>query len=247
MQVLSFDIEILNELPDGDFRDYESIIPSVGAIGTDKHGSDLQYFYDDPYMSKDTARKLVLVMVDYLKRGIPIFGWNVCSFDLRIMAHYSGLYEECAELALNAVDGMLLVTLQKGFFLGLDKALVGAGLDTKQHSVTLKDGSLLEGMTGKLAPKLWKDGEFEAVKYYLKYDVLRPLELEEKIAEMGGIRWTSQSGRLNFCKANMLPVKDLFLLPEVPMQAWMRTPPKPRKEFVDWMPQSVLKKYNVEI
>ena len=38
------------------------------------------------------------------------------------------LLEECARIAINHVDLMMLVTFQKGYYLKLDKALQGAHL-----------------------------------------------------------------------------------------------------------------------
>ncbi len=95
--------------------------------------------------------------------------------------------EECGELALNHIDMMLLVTFAKGWFLGLQKALTGAGLEGKLKAVTLSDGSELTDMQGAKAPQLWADKEYDAVLAYLKEDVLQPLKLAEYIAETGSI------------------------------------------------------------
>lgn len=62
------------------------------------------------------------------------------------------MVEECGELAINHVDLMLLVTFNKGWYLGLDKALKGAGIAGKVHDVTLKNGEVLHEMNGGLAP-----------------------------------------------------------------------------------------------
>ena len=237
---LSYDVEIYNELPE-DRISLEGIIPSIAAITTNKF--DIKYFYDVPFMTKETAKELVLKMLAYLKIGIPPFTWNGCAFDFALLAQYSGLVKECAELALNGVDGMLLITFNKGYFLGLDAALIGAGLETKTHSVTLNNGLIFSEMSGKLAPKMWQDGEYEAVKTYLAGDVIRPLELISAIEKNHGIRWTSKTGKSMFQSTPLTPVKDLFKLP-LPNTSWM-SDPKPRSEFVNWIPREILNNYGI--
>jgi len=93
------------------------------------------------------------------------------------LAEESGMVEECGELALNHVDLMLLVTFKKGWYLGLEKALSGAGIAGKVHELQLKNGKMLRGMSGALAPKLWSAGETEAVLTYLRGDVEQTLAL----------------------------------------------------------------------
>ena len=238
---LSYDVEIYNELPE-DHITMDGIIPSIAAIATNKN--DLKYFYDTPFMTKETGKTLILEMLQYLKQGVIPFTWNGVSFDFALLAQYTGLVEECAELALNGVDGMLLVTFNKGFFLGLDTALMGAGLETKTHSVILNSGLTFSEMSGKLAPQMWRDGELEAVKTYLAGDVFRPLELITAIEKNHGIRWTSKTGRPNFLSTPLTPVKDLFKLPH-PNCSWMDSKPKPRSEFVNWIPKEILQKYQI--
>jgi hypothetical protein len=151
--------------------------------------------------------------------------------------------EECAELALNGIDGMLLITFNKGYFLGLDAALIGANLETKTHHVLLNDGTELTDMNGKKAPELWRNGEFEAVKTYLRGDVIQPLKLASAIQNNRGIRWTSKTGKPMMQYTGLNPVKTLFSLP-VPDTSWM-TNPKSRKDFVSWMPKNILEENGV--
>jgi len=136
MKLLSYDIEIWDELPSDGNVNLKNIIPSVAAIGTCK--DDVEFFDDEPsFMSKETAKKLVdKIMTKYEEGYIP-FGHNTLSFDFQLLAHYSGEYEKCGELALNGIDSMFLVVANRGYFLGLDSALKGFGLETKKHTVTL--------------------------------------------------------------------------------------------------------------
>ena len=243
MKLLSYDIEIYNNFPENEEVDLHKIIPSVAAIGTNE--SDVQFFYDDPYMSIETSKKLVNAMIDYYKRGFIPWGWNICGFDLKLLGYYSGMVEECAELALNGIDGMLLITFNKGYFLGLDTALVGANLETKLHHVKLNDGSMLDDMSGAKAPELWRNGEFQAVMDYLYVDVVGPIKLSFAIEKNKGIKWTSKKGNPMYVQTPLTQVKDLFKLP-LPDTAWM-SDPKPRSMFVDWIPENILHKYNIKV
>ena len=241
----SFDIELYDELfPDGNkdapMLDLRTLRPSTGAYCT---GLDNAKFYDDdPYMSKDTAKKLVLDMLKLYHMGYIPFGWNTLSFDFQLLAHYSGLYEECATLALNGVDAMFLVVAHKGYFLGLDKALVGAGIESK-----LKFAKFNDGTTGKIsgaqAPLFWRNGEFDAVRSYLEMDVVQPLKLARDIEATGSIRWTASSGKYNTLRTKMLTVKEALELP-VPNTQWM-SDPKPRTEYYDWIPSEILRREGV--
>jgi len=41
------------------------------------------------------------------------------------------------------------------------------GVESKLHTVTLNDGSVVNNFSGKQAPKFWRDGEINTVRYYL--------------------------------------------------------------------------------
>jgi hypothetical protein len=244
MQLLSYDIEIFNEFEDaGDPVDLHKIIPSVAAICTNEN--DVEFFYDKPYMSVETSQRLVRAMIDYYKKGFIPWGWNTTGFDFKLLGYYSGMVDECAELAMNGIDGMLLVTFNKGFYLGLDTALIGAKLDTKTHKVQLNDGSFIEDMSGAKAPEMWRNGEYDAVMTYLKGDVIQPLKLAEAIENNKGIRWTSKSGKPMFVNTSLDKTKKLFAIPE-PDTSWMGSAPT-RKGFVDWMPENILTKYGIKV
>ena len=239
MNFLSYDVELYNNLEEGPIS-YKDMIPSIAATCTVT--TDLRFWYDIPYITKETSKDLVSFMIDEMRKGFIPFTWNGVSFDFNLLAQYSGMVEECAELALNGVDGMLLITFNKGYFLGLDAALLGAGLQSKQHAVKLNSG-LDFSMTGKDAPEMWRNGEYDAVKTYLTGDVFRPLELITAIEKNKGIKWTSKSGKSMFQKTPLTPVKELFSIP-IPDTSWMANP-KPREEFVNWIPKEILNKYHI--
>lgn len=235
---LSYDIEIYNELPEGERVDFSSIIPSVGAFCTTE--DDTEFFYDDPYMTRETAKKLVCSMMDKYLAGFIPFTWNGLSFDYQLLSTYSGMVEECSILALNHVDAMFIVVCKNGYFLGLDAALRGAGLESKVHNVTLNNGMEFSTMSGAEAPRLWREGEFSAVKTYLKGDVVQPLKLARNIEKSGSIRWTSKSGKPMLLRTQMFTVKQCLSL-EKPDTSWMSNP-KPREEFYSWIPSNIFEK-----
>ena len=239
-QYLSFDIEIYNEMQEGD-NDLTKIIPSVGAFCTDYE--NVSYYEGDPYMSKETSQKLVKDMMEKVELGYTLFTWNGLSFDLQLLAHYSGMYEECGKLALNSVDGMFLVVAHKGFFLGLDKVLSGANIEGKLHQVKLNDGTTMFSMDGSKAPLLWRNKEFSSVKDYLKWDVIQPLKLAYHLERTKLIRWTSNSGKPNSLRTDMLTVKEALKL-SIPDTSWMKEV-KPREDFYRWIPEKVLREEGV--
>jgi hypothetical protein len=156
-----------------------------------------------------------------------------------VAAQESGEPDLCAVMALHSVDLMLDVTFRKGHFLGLDKALIGAGIEGKAHNVTLNDGSLIADMGGAKAPTLWAQGEYSAVLAYLTRDVTALLDLADWIQEHKSIQWTSGSGRGQFVGISEFhTVRELFGLPE-PDTSWMTNPPQ-RRDFVSWMPADVI-------
>lgn len=242
MKLLSYDIEIYNDFPEGEV-DLHDIIPSIAAICTTE--ADVKFYYDKPYMTPLTAGLLVTDMIYWFGLGFVPFTWNGCGFDFKLLGYYSGLVTECAHLALNSVDGMLLVTFRKGYYLGLDAALIGAGVKGKQHEVTLNDGSVITDMGGAKAPEMWRNGEYSAVMDYLRGDVVQPLKLGEVLLSSNQLKWTSKSGRPQSVYTKMEMVKDLFKLP-VPDTSWMTDPPT-RRKFIDWMPESVLKANGIDL
>ena len=233
---LSYDIELFNDLPEGVSADVRTLVPSIAAIGTGE--DDINFFHDKHEMERETAARLVWIMLECVKDGFTLFTWNGLKFDFPLLGYYSGMVDECARLALDSVDGMFLVVAQKGFMLGLDAALKGAGLETKKHRVVLNDGSVIGDMDGSKAPAMWRAGEQDAVKEYLTGDVVQPLKLIDAIQANDGIRWTSKSGRPQYLQTGLLTVRECLKLP-MPDTSWMQYS-VPRGDFYKWIPKSIL-------
>lgn len=237
-KIASFDIEIAKDIPP-DTKDWKEIAPlriSCAALWVDEQTPAFESFWQVPYLSQERARELVFHLQVRQNQGYTIVTWNGCAFDFHVLAQESGMYKECADLALKHVDLMLLVTFQKGYFLGLDKACAGAGLQGKTHNVVLKSGQALAEMSGALAPKLWAIGETEAVLTYLSGDVEQTNQLAHKIEELHYISWISNAGRFNSVPVDKLrTVAECFDYP-APDVSWMSKPPK-REMFTAWMPK----------
>jgi len=247
MKIASFDLEIASEL--NDLGSLENLGISCAALALSEgliEDNPVIYWYDSSRLSKERCQRLVEDLQYYDNLGYKLVTWNGCGFDFQVLAHESGMYSECAELALNHIDMMLMVTFVKGHYLGLDKALRGAGLEGKTHDIRLNNGELLTEMSGALAPQLWAQGETEAVLEYLKGDVVQPMLLAQNIEKMKSIRWISNAGKYHSVFVPELKVvRELFDLP-LPNISWMTAPPT-RAKFVSWMPKDVLEKNGIEV
>ena len=239
MKLAAFDLEIAKEIPAGasDWGRYEPLGVSCAAVAFSDN-QKVRFWQGTPQMTRDECQALVRDLYAYVRDGYTLLTWNGCKFDFNVLAQESGLYDMCAEMAMDHVDLMLMVTFSKGHYLSLQAALDGAGLEGKLKSVTLKDGKSISDMDGAKAPSLWAAGEWEAVLAYLKEDVVQLQELAEFIQRRGMLRWTSRSGRpQNLPVSRLLTVRECFKIPE-PDMSWARNPPT-RGEFVSWMPPAV--------
>ncbi len=233
MKLISFDLEIAKLLPKkvDNLFDYAPLGISCAAVAHE----DVRFWSGVPQLSKEENQTLVKDLLAYTEDGYTLVSWNGCGFDFQVLAQESGMLEECGELALSHVDLMLLVTFNKGWFLGLDKALAGANVASKVHELTLKNGETLHEMSGALAPKLWADGEHDAVLTYLRGDVEQTLALAQNVVETQSIRWTSGRGKPQSVSVpRLLTVRECFNIPE-PDTSWMDAPPA-REDFVKWIP-----------
>ena len=235
-RIAAFDLEIAKVLPE-DVTDLKSHAPlgiscaAVALSGTD----EVEIWSGTPQMSVADCRSLVERLAELVSDGYTIVTWNGASFDFFVLAQESGMLEQCGELAFGHVDLMVIVTFSKGYYLGLDKALAGAGLQGKVKAVTLNDGSTLSDMSGAGAPQLWAAGERDAVIEYLKGDVTQLLALAARVARSGAITWLSNRGKPQSVRTKkLITVEECFRIP-LPDTSWMSNPPS-RQSFVDWIP-----------
>lgn len=170
MRAAAFDLEIARDIPAGGrWQDAAPLGVTCAALSLVDRPEPMVW-QGVPQLAADACRKLVRSLQRFVEEGYTLVTWNGCGFDFAMLAIESNLHRECARLALHHVDLMLLVTFTRGWYLALQKALQGAGLDGKLESVTLSDGTRLTGMNGSLAPQLWAQGESDAVLAYLRND-----------------------------------------------------------------------------
>lgn len=187
----------------------------------------------DAPMTKDEC----LVMLDNLETAVDA-GWfiaavNGSGFDFKCLAYETGEWERCARLMWGSIDLMFVSVAVKGWRLGLDAIAKGSGLHGKLKSVTLTDGTVLNGMSGKLAPQMWRQGEMDAVLAYLKEDCDMTSGATRLVLNNHKIEWVSNSGKLQFMSVPYnATVRDCMGL-RVPNNSWMSNPVK-REDIVGW-------------
>jgi hypothetical protein len=239
MKLAAFDIEIAKEIPAGakDWGKFEPLGISCAALAVSDQ-DEVRLWKGIPQLDRDGCCEIVSDLKTYIEGGYTLLTWNGCKFDFNVLARETGLYKQCAQMALDHYDLMLMVTFIQGHYLSLQAALDGSGLRGKLKSVTLKDNRLLTGMEGAQAPGLWKEGEYDAVLAYLREDVVQLLELAQATINNRSLRWLSRSGNLRRMPVDrLLSVRECFLLPE-PDVSWSFKPPS-RSDFIDWMPYEI--------
>lgn len=234
-RLASFDIEIAAVIG-ADVEDWAQQ-PDLGiscAAVAFSDRDDVKIWQGIPRLNQAEAREIVADLSELVRQGYTLVTWNGCGFDFRVLADESGEHEQAAQLALRHVDMMLMVTFAKGWYLGLQKALEGAGLPGKLKTVELSDGRLLTDMDGSKAPLLWAQGEHQAVLKYLEQDVRQQLALAQHVLKRGRVSWRSNRGNQQSVHfGGLLTVAECFDLPE-PDTSWMTDPPS-RDQFVAWM------------
>ena len=239
MKLAAFDLEIAKQIPDNckDFLAHGPLGISCAAVAL-SDTDEVKFWHDPAHLARPAAQDIVRYLRDLIQAGYTLVTWNGCYFDFAVLADESGLRGDCALLALEHVDLMLLVTFQKGHYLGLEKALRGAGLEGKLKRVVLSDGAILKNMDGAMAPVLWARGEHQAVLAYLGQDATVTLRLAHSVLATKRIQWISDAGKLKAVEIKrLLTVRQCFALPE-PDVSWMSNPPS-RRQFIAWMPEGV--------
>ncbi len=234
MKFAAFDLEIAKQTPagDGDLMRYAPLGITCAAVAVD--GAAVRFWQGVPQLSRAQACELVHDLQALVANGYTLVSWNGCAFDFQVLAQESGLVAACGALALNHIDFMLIVTYSNGYRLGLEAALIGAGLPGKTKQVRLRDGRVVS-FSGIEAPARWAAGEHEAVLCYLEQDVAQLLALSNRVAQKKCLNWTSQRGKpMSVRMARISTVRECAAIP-VPDTSWMDNPPT-RAEFIAWIP-----------
>lgn len=231
----SFDLEIAREIPEGT-KDWKALLPLGITCAAAYDGRDYAEFHDFPQLDQQHSRALVQWMLEAHNRGYQFLTWNGCSFDFHVLAFESQMWRECVQLCLNHIDLMLYATMSKGWFVGLDSALQGHGIESKQHRVQLNDGTFIDDMSGGKAPVLWAKGERDAVLTYLRADVERPYLLVQDLMRKKSLAFVSSRGRLHH--VYMSQFYSVFEMLQMTMadNSWMDPESRPTKaHFYNWM------------
>lgn len=228
---LAFDLEIAKEVPQG--GDWHAERPlGVTCAGIAKKEGTLTNvvataFHGTPQMTPEQCRGLADYLLAHWREGWTVVTWNGLGFDFPVLAEECRSFahaEQIRLLARDHVDPAFAMLCDKGYMVGLDTANKGMGLAGKT-----------EGMSGALAPVMWKQGEDERrqVLEYVKQDARATLELWLAIRAEGRLRWISRSGRENVWWPRALKVADALATPE-PDTSWMDDP-WPRSKFAGWL------------
>lgn len=235
MKLAAFDLEIAKEFASGGRWQDAAPLGVTCAMVELSDGAEAICWKGVPQLSPEECRQVVKELAGLAADGYTIVTWNGCGFDFPVLAQESAALSDCARLAMNHVDLMLIVTFTKGWYLSLEAALKGAGLGGKLKVVKLNDGTTIDNMAGEQAPRLWARGEHEAVLAYLRRDVLQLLDLTRVVQDRRAIRWTSRSGSpASVAVPRLLTVSECLAIPE-PDTSWMTKKPPARKEFLEWM------------
>jgi len=231
LKLIAFDIEIAQSLPDGveDWSHHRPLGISCAATLTAAEAPVVWHGKTDsgefaPRMDPAETQDLVKYLQAQVELGGTILTWNGLGFDFDILAEESGMAAECSELARQHIDMMFHVFCLKGFPLGLDKAAKGMGLAGKTP-----------GVTGDMAPKMWREGLFQEVLEYVQQDVQSLIDLWFAVDGLRQLKWTSNRGYLQRLSlpSGWVTVEQALKLP-LPDTSWM-SDPWPRSKFSGWL------------
>ena len=178
-----------------------------------------------PEMGKEDVANMIYYLSAFQSRGYHIVTWNGLGFDFPVVAEASGMWQECAELALGHVDIGFQMLCQLGFMCGLNTAAQAMG-----------DGGKTEGMSGALAPVMWAESA-DAQKKVLEYveqDARITADLYKSVVQRRKMYWTTSRGKKSvwYPRLNgdrLLTVKESQKEP-LPDIGWMSDPSKWKRE-----------------
>lgn len=235
MEFNSWDIEITKEVDfEGDLISQcpLGITCAAMTLSTNDQSQTIWYggMFNGVYthqMNEFELVEMLEAMEEYAKQGYVPLTWNGLGFDFVVLAQELGpeYKERVKRLALNHVDMMFQFFCVKGFFLSLQAAALGMGYVGKT-----------EGMSGELAPVMWKrgvdlfnktgqiNGDIEKVLEYVANDTVQPLEVARAVERSGLLTWITKRGRpAQVGIGEWLTVEQCLALP-LPDNSWMNKP-----------------------
>ena len=232
LKIVAFDIETANteESISGDLSSLRPLgITCATALANDIDSPFVWHGKSDSgtptaKMTREEACVLVQDLKELVSKGYTIVTWNGAGFDFDILAEESGLYSECAQLAIEHIDMLFHVLCALGYRVGLQRAAEGMGLRGKT-----------EGMCGLEAPKKWAAGEYTEVIDYCVQDVRVTLNVALECEKRRTFKWITSRGQKRSLPLDKgwLTVRDSMHLP-VPDTSWMTDAPK-RSDSIGWL------------
>ncbi len=227
---VAFDIETAKILPEnfGDLHDHRPLGITCMAAWCSDESSAVTFYSKNaegspaPQMTKDDVAAFVGHLNTKVQESYTIVTHNGLGFDFVIVAEESGKIDECRDLAMTHVDMMYHFFCGKGFPIKLNAAAKAIGI------------SKPENVDGSIAPKLWKEGEYQTVLDYVAQDCRLTLDVALASEQAKKIRWVTGRGSISsFDLPNgWLTVEQAYLLP-LPDTSWMDKP-WPRSKFTEW-------------
>ena len=241
--ITSFDLETAIPIPIGAGDPFRAGPLGISVAGFTSHVNREIYTHPNGKMSRIASQALVYNMKDMSDNGYVFFTWNGTAFDFRVLAQESGMFEEVIELALGHCDMMMMVSLQTGEFVGLDRALAGNNLEGKRKTVILRDGTVIPNMNGHLFPTLWAQKEYGACLDYFVRDIDAEYELAREIIQKREVFYRTKPdveakprliSELTSVPLVTIPtVRDMWEWPEPNLDGIEH--PARRTELVAWM------------
>ncbi|MEX2524867.1 MAG: ribonuclease H-like domain-containing protein [Gammaproteobacteria bacterium] len=228
---LGFDIETSKILPDNfiDLHDHRPLgISCVALWCADNKDPEVYYSLDKngspaPKMNIKDLSNFVDYLIDKTNEGYIIVTHNGLGFDFDILAEESGRIDDCRLLALQHVDMMFHFFCGKGFAIGLNAAAKSIGVNKPVD------------VDGSIAPRLWKEGQYQKVIDYVAQDCKLTLDVAIQSEKANRITWITRKGGVSsFDLPNgWLTVEQAMNLP-LPDTSWMDDP-WPRSKFTAWL------------
>lgn len=227
---VAFDIEIADvfELEPGEDLDARGPFSISCAAAACDRGSLRHWYRKDPdgkparALDAALARDVLLHLRELQRRGVTVCAWNGLSFDLKWLGIAADDRALAREVALDLVDPMFQLFVQRGFPVSLASAAEGLGIAERKL------------MDGADAPKEWARGNHQLVLDYVAGDCRLTEQVVARIAALGELRWRTRQGKLSTEPMRPLrPVRELLAAPE-PDTSWM-SQPIPRAKFCGWL------------
>jgi hypothetical protein len=242
---VAFDLEIARELLPPPITDYGLGITCAATLRSGQEEPLLWYLpgeSPEAELAEAMEPNGVCALCEYLVQlhaeGYDLVTWNGMGFDFRVLLAEAQpsleQYDDLIDLAWNQIDPAFQMLCERGFMVGLDKLAQGMGLAGKT-----------EGMSGALAPRMWKEGR-EAQNKILEYvaqDARATAEVYEQLITRPYAYWITSNGRRSRDPwqpikldsgygSRLLTVREAAALPE-PDTSWM-TQPRQRADFIQW-------------